>query len=277
MRASVALCALAACGAPVDNLHEPVLLEEHEVKIEAHANGDAKSPAHVAIYLRRGSLRLTTGAKSTVVGVAKGGLGDPPPRIDLGLDRVAVVQGSLGGAPPKGDATFVLAVDKTPIALEVMTGAGQEQSMDLGGAAIAEGRFSTESGHLTIDWSAPNALAAGILELQTDRGYIDVAHLGRLRGDKVKIKTTEGAIDLDLGDLAGPNLSIDADVGRGRLRFKAPTSVVVRAEVPAPIRTIASSDWHAAGDAFILGDPNAAPRVILRAHGGAARVELSSE
>jgi hypothetical protein len=268
---------LAACGGPEDHLHEPKPLEEHEVKIEADAYGDAKNPAHVAIFLRRGSLRVTTGADSTVVGIATGGLGDAPPRVDLGQDRVAVVQSSIGGAPPKNDAKFVLALGKTPMALEVNTGTGQDQSMDLGGAALAEGRFSTDSGHLTIDWSAPNALPSATLLLTTDKGYIDVTHLGRLGGGKVAVKTTEGSVALELGDFSGPSLSIDADVGAGVFRLRVPSSVPARAEVAAPERTLVFVGWRALGKAFVLGDPNAAPRVTLHARGGGARMELSTE
>jgi hypothetical protein len=277
MRAYVPVCALAACGGAEDNLHEPVPLEEHEVKIRADADGDAKNPAHVAIYLRRGSLHLTTGADCTVLGVAKGGLGDAPPRVDLGQDRVAIVQSSIGGAPPKGDANFVLTLGKTPMDLEVNTGSGQDLSINLGGAAIAHGRFSTESGHLTIDWTAPNALPAGTLVLGTDRGYVDVTHLGRLGGGEVTVKTTEGSVALEVGDFSGPSLSIDADIGSGRLRLKAPANVAARAEVAAPVRAVVTSGWRAAGDTFVLGDPNAVPRLLLRARGGAAQVELSSE
>jgi hypothetical protein len=273
----VAACAVVACGGPEDHLHEPMPLEEHQVKVDAEARGDRTSPAHVAIYLRRGSLRLTTGASSTLMGVATGGLGDAPPRIDLGQDRVAVVQSSISGAPPKGDARFVLALGKTPMVLEVMTGSGQDQSMDLGGAAVADGRFSTESGHLSIDWSSPNALPAGNLLLQTDSGYIDVTHLGRLGGGKVTVKTTLGSVTLAVGDFAGPSLTIDAEVGAGRLRLKTPAGVSARAEVAGPVQAVVTSGWRGAGDAFVLGDPNGAPRVVLRARGGAGRVELSTE
>jgi hypothetical protein len=273
----LATYALAACGGPEDTLHEPMPLEEHEVRIEANASGDAKNPAHVAIFLRRGSLRLTTGADVTVLGIAKGGLGDAPPRVERGEDRIAVVQSNVGGAPPRGDANFVLSLGKTPLALEVNTGSGQDQAMNLGGAALVEGRFSTESGHLTLDWSAPNALPSATLVLQTDKGYIDVTHLGRLGGGAVTVKTREGSVALELGDFAGPSLSIDADVGTGILRFKAPSNVAARAEVATPVRAVVTSGWRMAGGAFALGDPNAAPRVTLRARGGAARVELSSE
>jgi hypothetical protein len=113
--------------------------------------------------------------------------------------------------------------------------------------------------------------------LQTDKGYIDVTHLGRLGGGAVTVKTTEGSVALELGDFAGPTLSIDADVGTGILRFKAPSNVAARAEVATPVRAVVTSGWRMAGGAFALGDPNAAPRVTLRARGGAARVELSSE
>jgi hypothetical protein len=84
-------------------------------------------------------------------------------------------------------------------------------------------------------------------------------------------------VSLELGDFAGPSLLIVADVGSGWLRFKAPASVAVRADVEAPLRATVTSGWRSAGDAYVWGDPNAAPRVAIHARGVAARVELSSE
>jgi hypothetical protein len=278
---TVALGALAACGGgPKDELHDPVPLEEHKIKIAADAEGTIKSPAHVAVFLQRGSLRITGGAESTVEGFATGGLGDPPPRVELALDRVAIVQSIVGGAPPKGYASFVLSLGKTPMALEVENGSGQAQSIDLGGVAIVQGRFHTESGHLTIDWSAPNALPSGALTLQTEKGYIDVTHLGQLGGGTVTVKTVEGVVNLDVGSFAGSGLVIDADVGAGKLVLKVPRAVPARAEVTGltSASAVVAPEWRAAGDAYVLGDANAAPRVVLHARGGAAaHVDLGVE
>jgi hypothetical protein len=267
-----------ACGGDnkdKDELFIPVPLEEHKVKIEADAEGTAKSPAHVAVYLQRGSLRIGGGAGSTVEGMATGALGDPPPRVDLGLDRVAITQSIIGGAPPKGDANFVLALGKTPMALEVQSGSGQQQAIDLGGVALVDGRFHTESGHLSIGWTAVNAMPSGSLLLQTEKGYIDVMHLGRLGGGKVTVKTTEGFVSLDLGEFTGTSLVIEAEVGAGKLVVKVPAKVPARAEIAA--KGVVATGWREADGAFVLGDTNAAPRVVLHARGDAAHYELLAE
>jgi hypothetical protein len=276
---ALALLAIAACGGnkEKDELFVPMPLEEHKVKVIVDAEGSLKNPAHVVVYLHRGSLRIAGGAGSTVEGFATGALGDPPPRVDHALDRVAIVQSIVGGAPPQGDASFALSLGKTPIDLEVETGTGQQQTLDLGGVALVEGRFHTESGHLTVGWSAPNLLPSGTLNLRTEKGYIDVNQLGRLGGGKVTIRTTEGFVGLDVGAFAGQSLSLDADVGDGKLVLTVPASVPARAEITARVSAVVAPGWSAAGDAYTLGDPSAAPRVILRAQGNAAKFELRTE
>jgi hypothetical protein len=270
--------ALVACGGdPKDALFIPMPLEAHPVKVLANAEGTVASPAHVAIFLPRGSLQMQGGAESTLEGLATSGLGDPPPRVTLTLDRVAVTQVNIGGAPPKGDASFVFALGKTPMALEVESGNGQQQSIDLGGVALAEGRLHTESGHIQVDWSAPNLLPAGALKLQTEKGYIEARHVGRLGGGKVNVRTTEGFVGLEVGTFAGSSLVIDADVGTGKLVLVVPASVPARAEIAPNGNAILAPDWRQVGDAYILGDPNAAPRVVLTARGNAARFELGTE
>src|SRR5277367_3765372 len=87
-----------------DLLYEPVPLEAHEVKIAADAAGDAKSPAHVSVFLQRGVLQIKGGASHTVEGVATGAPGDAPSRLELMQDRVALAQGVLGGVASRGDA-----------------------------------------------------------------------------------------------------------------------------------------------------------------------------
>jgi len=261
-----------------DELFVPMPLEEHKVKILADAEGNERSPAHVVIYLHRGSLHVTGGAEATVTGMATGAIGDPPPRVDHALDRIAIVQTIVGGAPPQGDASFVLSLGKTPLALEVETRTGQDQTLDLGGVALVEGRFHTESGHLVIGWSAPNLLASASLTVRTERGYIDLNHLGRMGGGKVTAKTTEGFIGIDVGDFKGSSLSIDAEVGDGKLVLKVPPNVPARADVVANVSAVVALGWRESGTTgYTLGDPSAVPRVVLRAQGDAARFELRAE
>jgi hypothetical protein len=271
--------ALLACSGnkDKDELFVPMPPEEHKVKILADAEGNERSPAHVVVYLHRGSLHVTGGAEVTVAGLATGAIGDPPPRVDHALDRVAIVQTIVGGAPPQGDGSFVFSLGKTPMALEVETRTGQDQVLDLGGVALVEGRFHTESGHLTIGWSAPNLLASANLTVRTERGYIDLNHLGRMGGGKVTVKTTEGFVGIDVGGFTGSNLSIDAEVGNGKLVFKVPPNVAARADVTANVSAVVALGWRESGTGYTLGDPSAAPRVVLRAQGEAARFELRAE
>jgi hypothetical protein len=161
--------------------------------------------------------------------------------------------------------------------LEVESGIGQHQSIDLGGVPLAEGRFHTSFGRIDIDWTAPNALPAGTLKLQTEKGYIELAHLGRLGGGKVSVRTTEGFVGLALGEYGGTNLAIDADIGTGKLVFKVPAHVPARAEIAPGGNSILAPNWQQVGDAYLIGDPQAAPRVILVARGNAGHFELGTE
>jgi hypothetical protein len=276
---ALVLCAACSGNKEKDELFVPMPLEEHKVKILVDAEGNERSPAHVVVYLHRGSLHVTGGAETTVAGLATGAMGDPPPRVDHALDRVAIVQTIVGGAPPQGDASFVLSLGKTPIALEVETRTGQDQTLDLGGVALVEGRFHTESGHLTIGWSAPNLLPNANLTVRTEKGYIDLNHLGRVGGGKVAVKTTEGFVGIDVGNFTGSLLTIDAEMGNGKLVFKVPPNVPARVDITATANAsaVVALGWRESAGAYTLGDPSAAPRVVLRAQGDAARFELRAE
>jgi hypothetical protein len=264
-------------GGPKDELFVPMPLEAHPVKIDANAEGSVTSPAHIAIFLPRGTLRLKGGADSTLQGLATGGLGDPPPRLTVTLDRVAVTQVTTGGAPPKGDAIYVLALGKTPMTLEVESGSGQQQSIDLGGVALVEGRLHTASGHIVADWASKNLLPSGNLKLDTDTGYIEVTHVGRLGGGKINVRTSGGFVGLEVGEFSGQSLVIDADVGAGKMLLRVPANTPARAEIVTNGATVVAPNWRQTVDAYVLGDANAAPRVVLQARGTAARVDLETE
>jgi hypothetical protein len=276
--------ALSACGSTKDELFVPAPLEEHPVKIDANAEGDLKSPAHVAVFMQRGSLHIRGGAESTVQGLATGGMGDPPPRVTLTLDRVAITQTSVGGAAPKGDARFALRLGATPMILEVETGAGQDQAIDLGGVALVEGRLHTDSGRIALEWSSPNALPTGALKLKTEKGYVEVGHLGRLGGGSVDVTANDGFVSLEIADIPRDLLSIGVELGRSKLVVTAPMRLSARADIaPGNVATEVSG-WAAlgpayvtGGSAYVLGDAAAAPRLTLRVQGDSARVELRAE
>jgi hypothetical protein len=254
--------------------YDPPLLEPHVVHIVADAYADAKSPARVAFFLERGALRVTGGAAHLVQGLATGAEGDPPPRVDVGADRVSIVQAAVGGAPPKGDADFELELGPAPIALSVDTGSGESQSIDLGGLAIVSARVHTGTGHVVVDWTRPSALAGGKLELATEAGTFEVTHLGRFGGGAVQVREGGGLVILDLGDRVDQDVTIDADESAGRLVLRLPRGVVARARVSPPASDVVVKGFRADGDGFVLGDASAAPRVVIRVRCAGGLVEL---
>jgi hypothetical protein len=282
-----ALLALACLHCPSESkdlLYEPVPLEAHDVQIAADAEGDAKSPAHVSVFLQRGVLSVKGGGAHTLEGVATGAKGDAPPRLELMQDRVALTQSTVGGAAPKGDAKFVLALGATPMTLQVDTATGEAQSIDLGGVPLKGARFHTASGHLTIDWSAPNRLPGGPVVLETESGYIEVTHLGRSGASGIDVTNVAGYVSLDTGDLGSdPSAAalgaITATVKSGKLVIKVPKDTAARATIQAPANGVTLKGW-ASGDAagsFVVGDPKAVPRVTARVTALAGNVELRAE
>jgi hypothetical protein len=281
------LLALACLHCPPDNkdlLYEPVPLAPHEVKIAADAEGDAKAPAHVAVYLQRGILQMKGGAGHTLEGVATGAAGDPPPRLSLTQDRIALVQSNVGGATPRGDANFQLALGATPMSLEIDTGAGEAQTIDLGGVPVKEGRFHTASGHLTIDWSGANPLPGGLLVLKTEAGYIDLSHLGRSGATHISVSDTAGFVSLDFDDLpaaaaSSPGVTVSASVTSGKLVLEVPHGVAARATVQAPASHVALKGWTPDAEpfTFLAGDPAAPARVTARVLVQGGSVELRAE
>jgi len=278
---------LASLGCPPDNkdlLYEPVPLEAHDVKIVADAQGDAKTPAHVAVFMKRGVLQMKGGAAHTLEGVATGAVGDAPPRLELMQDRVALTQSTLGGNAPRGDAKFMLALGATPMALEIETGKGEAQTIDLGGVALAQARFHTEAGHLSIDWSAPNRLPGAKLKLVTEAGYIDVTHLGKSGATSIEVTSIAGVVSLDMSDLAAdatPSavLAITAKVTSGKLVFTVPKALAARATFDVSAGDIVSKGWTPGDSAgtFVVGDPKASPRIVARVTALAGQVELRAE
>jgi hypothetical protein len=272
---------------PPDNkdlLYEPVPVEAHEVKILADAQGDAKAPAHVAVFLKRGILQMKGGAVHTLEGVATGAVGDAPPRLELMQDRIALTQSTLGGNAPRGDAKFMLALGATPMALEIDTGTGEAQTIDLGGVPVAKARFHTVTGHLTIDWSAPNPQLGAELTFETQGGYIDVSHLARSGARAIDVVNVAGLVNLDVGTLAGvPSafgaLSVTATVTSGTFVFKVPANVAALATVQAPEGSRVFKGWKpgAASDTFVTGAPDASPRITLRVAAQAGKVELRTD
>ncbi len=240
----------------------------------ADAAGDAKSPARVALFLQRGALRVAGGAAHLVEGNATGAEGDPPPRVDVGADRVSIVQSEVGGAPPKGDAKFELELGRLPMNLSVETGSGESQTIDLGGVSIVTARVRTGTGHVAVDWSRQSAVSGGRLELSTEGGTLEVTHLGRFEGRSVDVREGGGLVNLDLGDRVDQDVTIDAEVGTGKLRVRVPKTVSARARVSAPAGGVAVAGWRPEGDGFVLGDASLAPRVVIRVRCLSGHVEL---
>jgi hypothetical protein len=267
--------ACAACPPPSElPPYEPPLLEPHVVHVLADAIGTATSPARVALFLQRGALRVTGGAAHLVEGVATGAEGDPPPRVDVGADRVSIVQAEVGGAPPKGDATFELKLGARPILLSVDTGSGESQSIDLGGVSVTTARVHVGTGRVSIDWSRPSALEGGRLELSTEAGTVEVTHLGRFGGRLVEVKEGGGLVTLDLGDRIDKDLAIDAEVGTGKLTLRLPRDVAAQAHVTPPASHVVVNAWRPLGDGFVLGDASLAPRVVIHVRCASGVVEL---
>jgi hypothetical protein len=255
--------------------YDPQPLAPHVVRVVADAFGDAKSPARVAVFLQRGVLRLTGGTRHVLEGIATGAAGDPPPRVDVGADRASVVQAEVGGAPPKGDANFVLYLGIIPLVLGVDTGSGQMQSIDLGGVAVASARIHTETGHIALDWTKPNALLGGKLELATEAGVLDITHLGLFGGRTVEVKEAGGGfVRLDLGDRVDHEVTIDADVGAGKLLLRTPKALGAHAHVSNPGCDVKMNGWRAEGDGFAVGDASIAPRVVIHVQCASGHVEL---
>jgi hypothetical protein len=279
----LALPFLVACPPPdtKDLLYEPVPLEAHDVKIEADAVGDAKTPAHVSVFLQRGILQVKGGGGHTIEGVATGAQGDAPPRVEILRDRIALAQSAIGGSPPGGDAKFMLAFGDTPMTLEVDTGSGEAQTIDLGGVPVTKGRFRTATGHLTIDWSSQNPASGGTFGFDTDAGYIDVAHLGRSGASRVDVANVAGLVSLDLGDLPlpAPAIAIGATVTSGTFVLKIPQKVAALANITAPEGSITAKGWRpgAAAGSFAMGPPDATPRVTLHVSAKGGHVELRTE
>ncbi len=264
-----------------DLLYEPVPLEEHEVKILADAEGSAKSPAHVSVFLQRGFLHVTGGGGHTLEGVATGGMGDAPPRLELMQDRVALTQSTVGGSPPRADGKFMLAFGTTPMNLELDTGTGEVQTIDLGGVPVKQASFHTASGHLAIDWTAPNPLPGGRITLKTESGYIDVAHLGKSGATRIDVTDIAGYVGFDLGEfaLSAPDLAIVAQVTSGMLVLKAPKTLAARATITSPPGSVVNKGWSSGeGEgSFLSGDPKAPARVTAQVTAAGGHVELRVE
>jgi len=287
LRAGCAALGLACSHCPPpethDLLYEPVPLEAHQVKIAADADGDAKNPAHVAVFLQRGTLEMKGGAGHTLEGTATGATGDAPPRLELMQDRVALTQSTLGGTPPRGDAKFVLALGDTPMSLEVETRAGEPQTLDLGGVPLAKAHLHTETGHLTVDWTQPNPLPGGTLALDTEAGYIEVGHVARSGASSVDVSIDAGFVSLDLGDLSGapatsPGVAIRGTVATGTLVVLTAKAVPALATVTGPEGTVVLKGWRP-GDAagtFACGAPGASPKVTVRVTAKSGHVELKA-
>lgn len=254
--------------------YEPARPEPHVVHVAADAFGEARRPAHVALFLQRGALRVTGGGTHLVEGTATGAAGDPPPRVDVGADRISVVQAAVGGAPPKGDASFELSLGRTPVVLSIETGAGEPQTVDLGGVSLAAARVHTTTGHLALDWTRANALPGGKLELVTESGDLAVNHLGRFAGGAVEVRVGGGLVRLDLGDPLERDVTINVEVVTGKLVVQVPKNVAADAEVSPASSDVKVEGWRPRGMGFTLGDASTAPRVLLRVRCEGGHVEL---
>ncbi len=278
----IALGALVPCAGGCeqkDNLSEPAPVTAHEVKIVADAQGDEKRPAHVAVFLERGTLKIAGGAEHTVQGSAVGALGDPPPRVELMLDRVAVVQGAVGSGRVKGDALFNLALGGTPMTLEIQTGRGEVQTVDLGGVPVVAARLRTTEGHIALDWSSKGAAMTQPLDLVVDDGYFEATHVGRSGAAAVIARSKGSLIKIEVGELAVPHLAIDLTATGGKVIFVTPSAIPAIARVGTAPGEVIRSGWRDNGDGTSrAGEPTGAPRVELSLHAtDVARIELLND
>ncbi len=266
------LTAVAGC-APAPSSPPP---PREEIFLGADAPGTAARPAEVVLALKRGALHLGPGRANghLVEGTIHSDDLTLLPHVTMNARGVAVVQDFAPDAGATGKIAWDLTLGRTPMRLSVHVLGSEDQEVDLGGRAIAWARLHNEGGHLKVDWSAPNPIAAEAIELWSI-GYLEARHAGRAGARRIQVKSL-GRGEIDLGDRVDRELRIEVEGEMGSLAITVPRSVAARAELesPAGVRLEAEGWSHESASVHVQGPRGASPKVVIAVRSASGALAL---
>ncbi len=197
------------------------------VDVVSDAAGNPSTPAKVVLSLTAGELHLVPGGAHTLGGSVRSNVKDLDPKVEDTPGKVTVGQGKgdVDVAAISGDvvADWRLTVGPTPIDLSIDAKAAKTE-LDLSGLALKSVSVKSTAGTIDLSAAKPNPMVADILEIETGAAAITLKDVANVNATKVRVKSSAGAISLDLGKSIDRELSVDVDAGAGAITLTVPST-----------------------------------------------------
>jgi DUF4097 and DUF4098 domain-containing protein YvlB len=197
------------------------------VDVVSDATGNPSTPAKVSLSLTAGELHLVPGGAHTLGGSVRSNVKDLDPKVEDTPGKVTVGQGKgdVDVAAISGDvvADWRLTLGPTPVDLSVDAKAAKTE-LDLSGIALKALTVRSTAGTVDLSATKANPMVADLLDVETGAGAITLRDVANVNATKVRVKTTAGAITLDMGKSIDREMTVDVDAGAGAITLTVPST-----------------------------------------------------
>ena len=215
--AALALLLVVSCKKSVGDLRT--------VDVVSDAQGNPSAPAKVTLSLTAGELHLVPGGAHTLGGSVRSNVKDLDPKVEDTPGKVSVSQGKgdvdVSVLPGDVVAVWRLTAGPTPLDLTLDAKAAKTD-LDLYALALKSVTVRSVAGTVDLSATKANPMVADLLDIETVAGAITIHDLGNVNATKVRLKTTTGALTIDMGKTVDRESTIDVENGTGSITIVVP-------------------------------------------------------
>ncbi|CAN5222257.1 hypothetical protein BH09MYX1_BH09MYX1_50930 [soil metagenome] len=208
---------LASCKKAVGDLRTLDLVSD--------ATGNPSAPAKVVLSLSAGELHLVPGGAHTLGGSVRSNVKDLDPKVEESPGKVSIGQGKgdvdVNAITGEVVADWRLTAGPTPLDLTIDAKAAKV-ALDLSALAMKSITVRTTVGAVDVVATKPNPMVADILDIETFGGAITLHDVGNVNAAKVRVKTSAGALTVDMGTTINREIAVDLEAGSGSISITMP-------------------------------------------------------
>ncbi len=234
------------------------------VDVVSDAQGTPSAPAKVTLSLTAGELHLVPGGAHTLGGSVRSNVKDLDPKVEDTPGKVTVGQGKGDVDVPaiSGDvvADWRLTAGPTPMELSIDAKAAKTD-LDLSGLAMKSVTVRSVAGTVDLSATKANPMVADLLDIETVAGAITLHDVGNVNATKTRVKTTTGAITIDLGKTVDRESTIDVENGTGSITIVVPA--IGALAVLDGTCAVKATGWDKVGDQKYTVKGNLAAKVTF--------------
>jgi hypothetical protein len=147
---------------------------------------------------------------------------------------------------------------EVPLDLNLEFGAGRA-NIELGGTTLRRLRVSTGASETQIGFSAPNAMAAEALTIESGAADLRVTGLGNARSQRINFQGGVGATVLDFGGSWDRDATASVQMGIGSLTLRVPRDQGVRINRSSVLSSFSAPGLERQGNTYVSENWESAP------------------